>query len=961
MNPERWERIKDLLNEAVAVDPGQRRSFLDRACDGDSTLRDEVETLLSAHDQAATDFLNVPAADLRAGHTPAPSRVGRRIGAYRILQEIGHGGMGEVYRAGRADGQYDKEVAIKLVRGGYDVASVLERFRHERQILASLDHANIARLLDGGTADDGTPYLVMELIEGVRIDAYCQDHKLSVTQRLELFCMVCGAVQYAHQRLVIHRDIKPSNVLVTDEGMPKLLDFGIAKLLDASAAGETTLARPMTPEYASPEQIRGETISTASDVYSLGVLLFQLLTGRSPYSVNSNTPAELARAITEVEPQRPSTAVIKSKIGEPREKALEAGWEFSHTTSEGSPAKLQRRLLGDIDNILLKALRKEPQRRYASVEQFADDIHRHLKGLPVLAAKDSWNYRARKFIQRHRVGVLAAGVALIALIVGAGAIVREARIATANQRKAEQRFDDVRKLANSLVFDVNDAMADLPGNTAARKVLLDHAVEYLDKLSQDANGNIDLQRELAWAYQRLASVQGSANVSNVGEVDASIVSTHKAFALFDTVAKANPNDTHDQLNLATTLFQMAFADLYYPEGRPEIDKAIAITEQLMRTDGKNIEVRRERAREYVLLGYSQGIVGDRVQSVDSLRQGLTLLQGIKSSDPGTAKINDSIAEALVQLGPALAATGNLDEAQQQGEAGMEAYQSMVKPGVSPDLIRLLARSRDRLAWVYIMRNNPRAARQNFDLMRSAIAPLAQVDPKNSVLQLDMINLTFEEGRLDIVTGRPAEGAAKIQQAIDQFEKMKTEEEIISVGTLWSWLGEAQFQTRNYGAALQSLKKAAESLEKEPKYADGRCGIATCYARIGDIYAKLNREQEAADAYRKAISTADLSFALSHKDTPAFYPLAIADAGLGDLSTAQAGKTRDPKERARMWKEACTSYQNGSDAWSQIPHPALFSPSQYPADNPRRASDGLSRTLSALNEIDSSGAGRNRCP
>ena len=950
MNPERWERVKDLLNEAISVDPAQRQSFLDRACDGDSDLRREVQTLLSSHEQAASSFLSIPAADLRAGLAPAPSRIGLRIGAYKLLEEIGRGGMGEVYRAGRADGQYEKEVAIKLVRGGYDIASVLDRFRHERQILASLDHPNIARLLDGGTADDGTPYLVMELIEGVRVDTYCQNHKLSVTQRLGLFRMVCGAVQFAHQRLVIHRDIKPGNVLVTEESVPKLLDFGIAKILDTSAAAETTLVRPMTPDYASPEQIRGETITTATDVYSLGVLLFQLLTGCSPYGVNAKTPHELSRAITETEPERPSTAVIKSKIGVPGNTGVEATLEFAHTTSEGSPAKLRRRLLGDIDNILLKALRKEPQRRYVSVEQFAEDIYRHLEGLPVVAAKDSWSYRARKFVQRHRVAVLAAGVALIALVVGVGAIVREARIATANQRKAEQRFNDVRKLANSLVFDVNDAMADLPGNTAARKVLLDRAVEYLDKLSQDANGNTGLQRELAWGYQRLSAVQGAANVSNVGEVDASIVSTHKAFALFEAVAKANPNDTRDQLNLATILFQMAFADLYYPEGRPEIDKAIAITERLMRRDGRNVDVRRERAREYVLLGYSQGIVGDRIQSVDSLRQGLTLLQGIQSSDPGTAKIDDSIAEALVQLGPALAATGALDEAQRHGEAGMRAYRSMVKPGVGPDLIRLLSRSRGRLAWINIMRNDTRAASHNFDLMRAAIAPLAKVDPKNSVLQLDMINLMFEEGRLDILSGRPTEGATRVGQAIHQFEKMNTEEETISVGTLWSWLGEAQFQTHKYGEALQSLRKSVESLEKEPKYADGRCGIATGYARIGDVYAKMNRQQEAADAYRKAIATADLSFALVHKDTPAFYPIAIAEAGMGDLSMAQAGRAHDPKDRSRLRTEACKFYQSSLDAWRQIPQPAVFSPSQYPADNARRASDGLARCRPAAGAV-----------
>jgi len=313
MNPERWRQIRGVFDHAVALPVAERVSYLDSACASDSDLRSEVESLLASNSQAEAGFLNVPAVNL-AKPTPnlAPARVGRRIGAYEILEEIGHGGMGEVYRAGRADGQYEKEVAIKLVRGGYDTAAVLDRFRHERQILASLDHPNIARLLDGGTTDDGIPYLVMELIEGTRIDEYCDAHALNITERLRLFLQVCSAVQYAHQRLVIHRDIKPGNILVTKEGVPKLLDFGIAKILDPSAGAEATIAGPLTPEYASPEQIRGEPITTATDVYSLGVVLYQLLVGRSPYPSNTRTPHEFARAICEFEPERPSIAVMRS-------------------------------------------------------------------------------------------------------------------------------------------------------------------------------------------------------------------------------------------------------------------------------------------------------------------------------------------------------------------------------------------------------------------------------------------------------------------------------------------------------------------------------------------------------------------------------------------------------------------------------------------------------------------------
>jgi len=308
MTPKRWGQVRGVFDQAASLPSAERTAYLDQACADDADLRREVESLLLSHHEAGTEFLNTPAINLSR---PAPTRVGRRIGAYNIVEEIGRGGMGEVYRAGRADGQYEKEVAIKLVRGGYNTASVLERFRHERQILASLDHPNIARLLDGGTTDEGLPYLVMELIEGTPIDQYCDAQKLGVNERLRLFVQVCSAVQYAHQRLVIHRDIKPGNILVTKEGVPKLLDFGIAKILDPAASAATTVAGPMTPEYASPEQIRGEPITTATDVYSLGVVLYQLLTGRSPYPKNTHVPHEYARAICEIEPERPSTVVLR--------------------------------------------------------------------------------------------------------------------------------------------------------------------------------------------------------------------------------------------------------------------------------------------------------------------------------------------------------------------------------------------------------------------------------------------------------------------------------------------------------------------------------------------------------------------------------------------------------------------------------------------------------------------------
>src|SRR4029077_6398714 len=328
--------------------------------------------------------------------------------------EIGRGGMGAVFLAERADDEYQKRVAIKLIKRGMDTDSVLRHFRNERQILASFDHPNIARLFDGGTTENGLPYFVMECVEGLAIDRYCNTHGLSISERLKLFLEVCAAVSYAHRHTVIHRDIKPSNILVTSEGIPKLLDFGIAKLLhtdgDAATIVTATGLRVMTPEYGSPEQLEGRPVTAATDVYSLGMVLYQVLTGRSPYDFKSRSPVEIARAITETEPKKPSTAIAIS--------------DGSFKSQIPNPKLLR----GDLDNVVLMALRKDPARRYQSAEQLSEDIRRYLEGLPVVARKDTIGYRSAKFLRRNPILAAAATMCLL-LTLAVGWLLREQLLA----------------------------------------------------------------------------------------------------------------------------------------------------------------------------------------------------------------------------------------------------------------------------------------------------------------------------------------------------------------------------------------------------------------------------------------------------------------------------------------------------------------------------------------------------
>ena len=477
---ERWQQVKAVLEEVLELDLGERAVFLDAACQGDEELRQEVEALLASETEAG-DFIETPVFRFRLNES-APLAEGQRVGAYRIVHEIGRGGMGSVYLAERADQEFRQRVALKVLRRGMDTDEIVRRFRSERQILANLNHENIAKLLDGGTTEDGRPFFVMEHVEGRPLDEYCDSRKLSTRERLELFRKVCSAVHLAHQNLVVHRDLKPRNILVTSEGVPKLLDFGIAKLLDPEQEPLLTRMdqRAMTPEWASPEQIRGEAITTASDIYSLGVLLYKLLTGKAPYRVDTRDPLALARAIGEAEPPRPSS---------------------------GDPAL--RHLAGDLDNIVLKAMQKDPQRRYASVDQFSNDIGRYLDGLPVLARKDTLTYRASKFVARHKIGVTLAGLVLL-LIVGAGVTVtllwrqavRERERAEREQARAEEVADFVQR-----AFEVTDPALSRGEDITARQILDSNVERIRKELANQPDVRAEVMNSMGRAYRSIGSYE----------------------------------------------------------------------------------------------------------------------------------------------------------------------------------------------------------------------------------------------------------------------------------------------------------------------------------------------------------------------------------------------------------------------------------------------------------------------
>lgn len=491
---ERWAKLQDWFEQAMDLPVAERARFVASLEAGDD-LRRELQGMIRV---ASSGGLDIGHSISKVAETASAS-LGqpRRFGPYRIVRELGHGGMGVVYEAERED-EFRQRVALKIAPQWRGEEQLHARIRHERQVLASLDHPNIARLIDGGS-ENGVPYFAMEYVEGTPLTVFVKERGFPFRDRVALFQQILAAVQYAHLRMVVHRDLKPSNILVTAMGVPKLLDFGIAKILDPMAGPSNTATAMMwTPDYASPEQVRGLPVTAQTDVYSLGLILYELLTGVRAQTADTSSPLALDQSICEKEAPAASTVV--------------------------SDAKLVRQLAGDLDNIMAKAMAKEPGRRYASVADFSADLTRYSDGLPVVARPNTFSYRAAKFLRRHK--AMVAGAVLLAVSIAGGFL------ATLHQaRRAESRFQQVRSLANAFVFDVHDRIQFLPGSTPARQAIVQTALRYLENLQADASSDPSLARELAAAYLRIGDVQGNPTISNLGDRDGALASYRKGQAL----------------------------------------------------------------------------------------------------------------------------------------------------------------------------------------------------------------------------------------------------------------------------------------------------------------------------------------------------------------------------------------------------------------------------------------------
>jgi non-specific serine/threonine protein kinase/serine/threonine-protein kinase len=891
MDPQTWQQLKRVFLAAIELAPEDRAAFLSQACADKANLRLQVERLLRSHDDAGLFLVSTAAVDAgvisaggRAQVTDDTERVGQRIGPYEIIRELGHGGMGTVFLAVRADDQYRKQVAIKLVNRGMDTDLILRRFMMERQILANLEHPNIARLLEGGSTLDGLPYFVMEFIEGQPITEYCDARRLTTTERLELFQQVCSALQYAHQNLVVHRDIKPSNILVTPEGVPKLLDFGIAKLLSPGWDAETveataSMVRLMTPEYASPEQLGGRSITTASDVYSLGIILYQLLSGHHPHRLATRQPEGVAQVILQEEPLKPSAAITRTEETRSTQSNEHSAItpESVGNTREGTVDKLRRRLAGDLDNIVLKALRKEPQRRYASVQEFSEDIRRHLEGLPVAASPDTLGYRARKFVQRNKAGALAAAAIVVTLLTATGITTWQARVARRERDNAQRRFGQVRQLANKVLFDYHDKVVKLSGSVSLRQQMIKDALQYLDNLAIEGGSDVGLQREVAAAYQKVGDVQGNPYESNLGDIDGALDSYHKALRIRESLLAKQPADADLRRELAKN--HEAIGDILWTKGdyagsATDYRETLRIYEEVANGGKGTVEDGYGTARTRVRIGQALSRSGDTAGALESFRLGLAKYEEVTALAPAVKKYRRGKGSAFLKVGDMLAQSGDFDSA--------------------------LDNHRQTLAlWSALSAGEPlhSALKRDVVIATSRIASdLEQLNELKGALEAAKQAVSMQEGLV----------------SADQKNAQFTSE----LGTYYVAMGGIEGKMKNFPAALDSLHNGLRTLQElarnSPQNADLRRDLALAYLTGGRVYSQKTDFVEAAEHYRQAIAILEVEPMRSEDPVR----LAKAYEALGDslLTINSRGDSVTPTEKLR---EARQSYQQSLDVWLDL--------------------------------------------
>jgi non-specific serine/threonine protein kinase/serine/threonine-protein kinase len=811
MTFEAWNDVDRLVGDALELPEADRHAFVLASCAERRDLADTVLALLAEDGRGGPlDVLDAVEASLHA------SLAGVRLGPYRLIREIGRGGMGTVWLAERDDQQYQKRVAVKILSPSLPASEALRRFREERQILASLDHPNIARLLDAGRSDGGLHYFIMEFVDGTPIGDYCHDKNLDIRARAALLRTIASTVHFAHQRLVVHRDLKPANILVTPEGEPRLLDFGIAKMLAPDATSATVpLLHLATPAYASPEQLQGSPATTASDVYSLGILSGELLGGGLPLRTSG-------------EVERPSAVAKRVAL--------------DHSGREASAA-----LAGDLDAIVVKATQPLPQDRYASADDLATDLARYLAGRPVAARGGAVRYRILKFVARHRAAVAVAAVAALAAAAGIVATVWQSRVASRERQVAEARFNDVRQLARAMITDVYDRIAFLPGSTDARHSLVTHALLYLNRLAGDKNVDRDLALELVNGYLRIGQVQFNNNIGNLGDTDGALQSYAMARQLLNEQLKQTPGDVEIRRLLARTYGFSAEVQQYlrnHVDARESVEALVRIRESLA-TSGVP-EDRRGLASAYYQLGSLLDSDGGQAAAIDAKRKSLELFEALLSETPADRDAQRNVALASKSLGATLESLKQdeaerhfrralaLDEARAQAEPGS----ALARMDVSFDLSSLGTLLADR--------NIPEAVRyfeRTIEIRRS----LADADPKDARARARLAYALLRSGRARMQFGNHTGAVEDLAAAVVLADHLLSANPNDSMARSYAAEG-----LNNLSASEDALARAASEPERS-----GHARRACDALRRAVGHYRLNIQNGTADAAdRRDVSSAE---------------------------------------------------------------------------------------------------------
>jgi len=786
----RWKRVKEVFDHALDLPRGELTRYLDEVCGTDSELREEVLSLIAALGEAGA-FMEEAVVSLASPKTSA----GRRIGPYHLESLLGQGGMGEVYLSTREVDGYKMPVALKLIRHSAVTPGALRRFRMERQILARLHHPRITQLLDGGITDDGLPYLVTEYVEGTPLDKSADARAMELPARLDAFLAICDAVSYAHRQLVAHGDLKPGNILMQPGGGIKLLDFGISRLLQTSE--DTTEAKPggttqpaMTPAWTSPEQLRGDPAGIASDIYSLGRILYFLLTWEHAVPMEHLAPMQYYEKLKKEAPPHPS---------------LRAG---------------DRKLEGDLDNISLKAIEFEPAERFQSVEALAEDVRAHLASRPIAARAHTWTYRTHKFIRRNRLVVLATGAVALALIGGLGMTLWQARIARLNYERAERRFQDVRRLANTFIFDMDDAIARLPGATAVRGTMVRNSLQYLDSLAQESKDDPSLQEDLANAYEKVGDVQGRPGSMNLGGTAASLQSYRKAEgirrALLREAKDAAERDRWEEA-LANTLMRISSILRATGDGQQALDAdrtALEMRRRLLERKPDDVARQRNVASSLTATSASVSMLGAFQGVLELRREGLHLYEQLAKRNPGSDDDQQGLAVAHTRMASIL-----LHEKDVKG--AIKHYRESLRIQTA----------------VHTAHNGQAQFRISLGLAHSNLGNALRVagDAKGALASFALAVRQFEP----LVNADANEVRARTLLATVRLREAKA----------WNLLGDTSRAARLLRAVLEERRLLAE---RNPANAGARGEVAETHGVLGDVALRARQFGEAVSQYETAL-------------------------------------------------------------------------------------------------------------